>query len=77
MKFETTASSEMKYAFNICEANISQQSYFTMRQHYFTRCKAYFVEKNTSEEVFFPTLIDEIDVIPNYLQIRYHFNITH
>ena len=26
---------EMKYAFNICEANISQRSYFTRRKTYF------------------------------------------
>ena len=33
MKFEAIVSSEMKYAFNICEANISQRSYFTVRSN--------------------------------------------
>jgi len=41
VKFSAVAESEMEFAPNICEANISQQSYFTWRsqisqQSYFT-----------------------------------------
>ena len=33
MKYLAAARCEMKYAYNICEANISQRSYFTLRSN--------------------------------------------
>ena len=33
MKYSACAECETKFSFNICEANISQRSYFTWRSH--------------------------------------------
>ena len=52
MKFSDKSDSEIIFALHICEANISYTKCISYRR-YFTRRKANFIEKTTSEEVVF------------------------
>ena len=69
---------EMKFALHICEANISQRSYFTWALPNFTRCRRISLKKAhlRCRCAFFWRRVDKKDAIvkSTYLEINFSYN---